>query len=368
MRCKKEMNIMVRRIISVILLAMMLIQDAVLVYASDSVVEISGFHNEAGKIYYYEDGIKAIGERYIEDEAGKWHWYYFVPEKDGEMNVGWAYIPLEEKWCYYDIQGKMMYGEQYIDNHWYLFDSYTGAVQYGFQYIEKDNKWVYYDRVMGWMLYGEQYIDGGWYYLTPGTGAVDYDWAWIPESDKWVYYDSFTGRMLYGEQHIDGKWEYFDELTGEVYSRQDKIDKIVNMAYSVSGQRVETVNPSGILAINGGKVCHYGSCMGFVWWTFYQSGLSGHFADGLKSGWPHENYDWFKSKGMVDFNPRAGDIVFFRYPYFSNIENVSCSHAGLVVGVRGSSVLVMDALEDGIRPRWYSIFNSYIVGFAHPWD
>lgn len=279
------------------------------------------------------------------------------------MDTGWTYVPAGEKWCYYDDEGRMVYGEQYIDGHWYLFDSYTGAVQYGFQYIEKDQKWVFYDRTMGWMLYGEQCIDDGWYYLTPGTGAVDFEWSWLPDSNKWVYYDSFTGRMVHGEQYIDGKWQYFDEITGQVYSKQDKINQVVNAAYSAVGRHIDC---PGILAANGGKTCYHGPCMSFVWWTFYQSGMTGHLADGLNSGWPHENYDWYKSRGMVDRNPRVGDIAFFWYYNFAGIDGVSCSHAGLVVGVSGDSVLVIDALSGGIYPRWYSIGST--VGFAHPWD
>ncbi len=360
---KNKMNVLVKRITSVVLFAILLTQNVVLSHADEVISKTVGFHTENNGVYYYEDGIRAVGERYIEDEMGKGYWYYFVPEKDGMMNVGWAYVPSGEKWCYYDAQGRMLYGEQCIDNHWYLFDSCTGAVQYGFQYIEKDNKWVYYDRVMGWMLYGEQYIDGGWYYLTPGTGAVDYEWTWLPASDKWVYYDSVTGRMLYGEQYIGGNWQYFDKNTGQVYSKQDKIEKVVSAAYSAVGRNIDC---PGILAANGGKTCYYGPCMSLVWWMFYQSDMTGHLADGLNSGWPHENYDWYKSRGMVDYNPRVGDIAFFWYYNFAGVEGVSCSHAGLVVDVSGDSVLVIDALSGGIYPRWYSIGS--VVGFAHPWD
>lgn len=100
--------------------------------------------------------------------------------------------------------------------------------------------------------------------------------------------------------------------------------------------------------------------MSLVWWMFYQSDMTSHLADGLNSGWPHENYDWYKSRGMVDYNPRVGDIAFFWYYNFAGVEGVSCSHAGLVVDVSGDSVLVIDALGRGIYPRWYSIGS--IVG------
>lgn len=308
-------------------------------------------------IYYHTDYVgSTLGqEKYIDG-----HWY-LLDKQTGEYVHGFVFLENTGKWVYYNSQGRMLHGEQCVNGHWYLFDQYTGAVTYGFAYIEKDDKWVFYDRVMGWMLYGEQCIDGGWYYLTPITGAVDFEWAWLPHSNKWVYYDQY-GRMVYGEQYIDGKWEYFDTITGQVYSAQDKINAVVGKAYSAVNQHIDC---PGILAANGGKTCHYGPCMSLVWWMFYESGMTGHLADGLNSGWPHENYDWYNSRGRVDKNPQVGDIAFFWFYNFAGVEGVSCSHAGLVVAVSGDSVLVIDALDSGIQPRWRS--KSSIVGFAHPY-
>lgn len=335
------------------------------VYAEGEGTADSGFKSENGNTYYYENGARVTGERYIVDESGIGYWYYFIPGTGGVMDTGWSYIPEANKWCYYDENGRRLQGEQYIDNHWYFLDSSTGAVSYGFQYIEKYDKWVFYDRVMGWMLYGEQCIDDGWYYLDPVTGAVDYEWAWIPDSGKWVYYDAVTGRMQYGEQCIDGKWEYFDRVTGRADSKQDKINKVVAAAYSAVGKHPDC---PGLLAANGGELCHWGPCMSFVWWMFYQADLNMHLAEGLNSGWPHKNYEWYLARGMVDNNPQVGDIVFFWYWQFAGRDGVSCSHAGLVVDVKGDSVLVIDAKNGGIAPRWYSMKTGDIVGFAHPWD
>ena len=323
-----------------------------------------GFIVESGKTFYYEKGVKVTGEKYIENSEGG-YWYYFIPEANGEMDTEWSWIPDRNnggKWCFFDVNGRRMHGQQYIDKHWYMFDSKTGATQYGFVYIPEQNKWVFYDRVMGWMLYGEQCIDSAWYYLDPWTGAVDYDWAWIPTKDKWVYYDPITGKMWYGEHKIDGKWQFLDPITGEVYSKNKKIERVVNKAYSAVGKHIDA---PGILASQGGKLCHYGPCMSLVWWMFYDSGMPGHVADGMKSGWPHDNYDWYKNRGRVDYNPQVGDIAFFRYPMFADVEGVSSSHAGLVVGVNGNSVVVIDALDSGIRPRVYSKYST--VGFAHPY-
>ena len=72
-------------------------------------------------------------------------------------------------------------------------------------------------------------------------------WAYIPSGEKWCYYDA-QGRMVYGVQYIDGKWQYFDKNTGQVYSKQDKINRIVSKAYSALGGNI---NFPYILAANG---------------------------------------------------------------------------------------------------------------------
>ena len=52
------------------------------------------------------------------------------------MTHGFYYNSSQHKWVYYDrFSGQMMYGEQYINNHWYDFDGSTGAVRYGFVYL-----------------------------------------------------------------------------------------------------------------------------------------------------------------------------------------------------------------------------------------
>ncbi len=111
------------------------------------------------------------------------------------MTHGFYYNSSQHKWVYYDrFSGQMMYGEQYINNHWYDFDGLTGAVRYGFVYLPESLKWVFYDRRMGWMLYGEQPIDGAWYLLDLDNGAVQYGWQRF--SGKTVCYNWPSGRML----------------------------------------------------------------------------------------------------------------------------------------------------------------------------
>ncbi len=72
-----------------------------------------------------------------------------------------------DKTVYYNQDGQMQYGQQYIDGHWYLFATPSGAMQTGWQQLP--GKVVYYND-QGQMQYGQQYIDGHWYYLQPYSG------------------------------------------------------------------------------------------------------------------------------------------------------------------------------------------------------
>ncbi len=308
--------------------------------------------------YYNADGHRLYGEQYINEG-----WYYLTPET-GAVDYEFAYIPDGGKWVYYDpIDGRMRYGEQYINAGWYYLTPGTGAVDYEFAYIPDSGKWVYYGPIDGRMRYGEQFINAGWYYLTPGTGAVDYEWAYIPDSGKWVYYDAVSGRMIYGQHKISGKWYYFDDITGRVLTSTELAARLVNTAYSELGKNTDVV---AIIAANGGLTCPYGPCMSFVWYVFHKAGMDGFLCDGAITGWPHHNYDWYNNRGLISRTPRVGDIVFFRWGGWADTIGASSSHAGIVVGVSGGSVRVIDALASGLGPHTYSVNYYALLGFANP--
>ena len=321
-------------------------------------VKLQGWKNEEGKTYYYKDGEKYKGELY---ENGYW---YFLDSDTGELKRnGFAYLRDNNKWCYYNKAGQMLYGEACINAGWYYLTPETGAVTYKFQYLSDGNKWVYYGAIDGRMNYGEQYIDAGWYYLTPGTGAVDYEWSYIPTQNKWVYYDPINGRMQYGQHKIDGKWYYFDECTGRVYSENEIANRLVRMAYSELHKNTNVVEA---IQKAGGIVCPYGPCMTFVWYTFNKAGLSGFLCDGAITGYPHHNYDWYNCRGKNTWVPKVGDIAFFRWNGWADEIGASSSHAGIIVGVNGGYIQVIDAMADGLGPHNYSMNDYALIGYANP--
>ena len=113
-----------------------------------------------GNKYYYENGKKVTGEKYISG-----YWYYF--DQNCVMKTGWH--SFSNKKVYYDSNGRMVKGEKYISGKWYLFDNWTGGMVTG--WYDFSNKRVYYDS-NGAMIKGEKTINGKSYYFNKTTGAM----------------------------------------------------------------------------------------------------------------------------------------------------------------------------------------------------
>lgn len=328
-----------------------------------------------GLWYYYNPttGLPLMGELF---DDGSWYW--LDPDHGGARATGFVYLVNGQtgKWVYYDEHGRMLHGEQYLDGGWYLLDPDTGAVTYGFAYLPKDDKWVYYNRVSGRMQYGEQLIDGGWYYLTPLTGAVDYGWAWLPESNKWVYYDPVSGRMWHGSVWIDGKPYYLDAYTGERLSKQEMVDRLVSIASSQNGTTSADAYVNA-LTLTGADPDPYGPCMTFVWWCFHQAGFDNQLMDGQPNAWPHVTADWYSSRGRLMGSPEPGDIWLVNQPYIAgNPAGLSATHAGLVSSVEyntdGSIAYVyvwqhVNGWVHLVREDPYHIYAGQITGYARPY-
>ena len=169
-----------------------------------------------GNKYYYENGKKVTGEKYISG-----YWYYF--DQNGVMKTGWH--SFSNKKVYYDSNGRMVKGEKYISGKWYLFDNWTGGMVTGWHSFS--NKKVYYDS-NGAMVKGEKYISGKWYLFDNWTGGMVT--GWYDFSNKRVYYDS-NGAMIKGEKTINGKSYYFNKTTGAMV----KNDFVGNKYYGSDG-------------------------------------------------------------------------------------------------------------------------------------
>ena len=187
----------------------------------------NGWDEVGGERYWYDDGVMARDKQVYDPGTDAWYWF----DADGTMARDKdVYIPVSNedrsrgKWVRYDADGRMVKGEDFRYGGWYYFDPVTGEMAKGFAYIPGQNKWSFYDRTTGKMLYGEQAIDGGWYYLDDYTGAVHYGWKDLP--GKRVYYDTTTGRMVYGWQNIGGTSYYFDPATGALQQSEPVVETV----------------------------------------------------------------------------------------------------------------------------------------------
>ena len=70
---------------------------------------------------------------------------------------------------------------------------------------------------------------------------------------------------------------------------------------------------------------------------------------------------YYSAQGRCDKNPKVGDQVFFT-------SNGSISHTGIVYEVSGSTIKTIEGnSSDQVSTRSYSLSNSYVDSFGHPW-
>ena len=237
--------------------------------------------------HYFDtfDGAMAVGEKKI---AG--HWYLF--DKTGAMQRGIQDLrPYgANKTAYYNQDGWMQYGWQWVNNgthyfdtfdgamavgqkkitgHWYLFDQ-DGVMQRGFKYLPEDKKIAYYNKD-GWMVYGKQNIAGRQYDFDTYNGALKLtgqqklagNWYLFNKDgqvmtgfqdlhpygqNKIVYYDPKTAQMVYGYKNINGDWYLFDKETG---SRKTGVQTVngVDLAFDSQSGKLQT----GLQTIKGNQ-------------------------------------------------------------------------------------------------------------------
>ena len=195
-----------------------------------------------GHWYLFDNnGAMQRGFQNLKDYGDNKTVYY---DQDGWMQYGWQW--LDNATCYFDTyNGAMAIGQKKINDHWYLFDK-NGAMQRGFQYLPEDKKVAYYNQD-GWMLYGKQDISGKTYSFNTYNGALEnmdgqqkLDDHWylfnkgevltgfqeIKDQNKTVYYDPSTARMQYGWQTIANNKYYFDTYDGAMYTGSHLIDGV----------------------------------------------------------------------------------------------------------------------------------------------
>ena len=129
------------------------------------------------------------------------NWYLF--DNNNHVLIGFQTLKDGRKVYYSPNNAQMQYGQQFIGNHWYLFNKWTGAMQTGFQDLTPygQNKTVYYAS-NGQMQYGKQNIGGHWYLFDQYSGAM-YK-GWLMSGNDWYYYNQQNGQLQTGSAVING--------------------------------------------------------------------------------------------------------------------------------------------------------------------
>ena len=109
----------------------------------------------------------------------------------------------------------------------------------------------------------------------------------------------------------------------------------------------------------------YAWCDVFVDWCFYKAfgdeGQKVQCQTGDLGAGCYYSKQYFVKQGRCDKNPKVGDQVFFT-------SGGSISHTGIVYEVSGSTIKTVEGnSSDQVAKRSYSLSNSYVDSFGHPW-
>ena len=178
----------------------------------------NGFIEENNNTYYYENDIKAIGQREIDNSV-----YYF--DENGIMQKDKV---IEN--CYYDQDGKLYIGFKEIDGNKLYFTK--EGISKGI--TEIDGKKYYFDddgHLLTNCFYDNYYLDeegvivtgqreiGGRIYIFNDDGIIQNGFQTI---DGNVYFLDENNNKLKGLQIIDGIRYYFDFETGILIKKDVK--------------------------------------------------------------------------------------------------------------------------------------------------
>ncbi|CKI84222.1 choline binding protein J [Streptococcus pneumoniae] len=259
------------------------------VFADDS----EGWHfvQENGRTYYKKGDLKETDWRVIDGKT-----YYF--DYNGEMVVGWQYIPMPVKgytigpypngirlecspmpeWYYFDENGVLQefVGWQELELKYSLTvgkkhgEGWEGpeVLKLAYYYFDQDH----YLKT-GWL-----YDQSNWYYLakTGNSGNKNLGGerrvGWINDGSAWYYLDSETGIMQTGWKQIGNKW-YYLRSSGAMAT-----------GWAYVGNNWYYLRSSGAMATGWVKD-------GSIW--YYLNASNGD----MKTGWFQINGKWYYAYG-----------------------------------------------------------------------
>ena len=155
--------------------------------------------NDATGRYYQVTDNGIFLPKPLTDQGGKTGFYYDGKGMAYFDNSGFqaknAFIKYAGNYYYFDKEGYMLTGRQYIDGKTYFF--LPNGVQLRDSIYQQDGKYYYFGS------FGEQYKDGYFVFDVPKEGTS--------ETEAKFRYFSPTGEMAVGLTYAGGGLQYFDE-------------------------------------------------------------------------------------------------------------------------------------------------------------
>ncbi|MGN1139578.1 MAG: N-acetylmuramoyl-L-alanine amidase [Oliverpabstia sp.] len=218
-------------------------------------------------------------------------------DNSSNTSSGWKYI--DNKWYYYDANGKMTTGWQKVNGVWYYMDS-NGVMQTGWLelngkkyyltssgamatgWLHLDNNWYFLD-ASGAMITGWQKVNGTWYYMDSNGVMLT---GWLELNDK-KYYLTSSGAMATGWLHLDNNW-YFLDASGAMITGWQKVN---NIWYYLDSSGVmltgwQTINDTWYYMNSSGAMLTGWQKVNGTWYYMNGSGA-------MLTGWQKINGIWY---------------------------------------------------------------------------
>ena len=282
------------------------------VFADDADSEGWQFVQENGRTYYKKGDIKETDWRVIDGKT-----YYF--DYNGEMVVGWQYIPMPVKGYTIGPYPNGMRLEFMPMPRWYYFNQ-DGVLQefvgkqvleaktatntnkhHGEQYDSPAEKRVYYfedQRSYHTLKTGWVYDEGHWYYLLKDGGfdsrinrltVGELARGWTNDNSTWYYLDPTTAAMQTGWKYLGNKWYYLRSSgamatgwyqEGSTWYYLDQPNGDMKTGWQNLGNKWYYLRSSGAMATG-----------------WYQDGSTWYYLNAgngdMKTGWFQVNGKWY---------------------------------------------------------------------------
>lgn len=291
-------------------------------------------------VYYNADGIMSHDTGVV---GGK---TYRFDSQTGAIKDE-DFFAINGHW-YYTRAGSFAKGQQYINNHWYLFSKYDKTMQYGLQNLSDygQSKVVCYDPQMGWMSYGTRNINNGTYTFSNGDGhlsSVVLNHQWYSQLNQGAPEGCEAASLQIG-MSVHGRWASLQDIynaTSYGYG-VTPYNGFYGNPWGGGSSKVETIFPDAVVS-KAQRV------------TGRLQNMTGASVNDIKQQLTN------------------GNAVVTWGNYHWSLANPLSFHVMTIVGYNDNSFLISDPYSTTFREYWisqgtwsYVNSNNYAVGWNTP--